>query len=115
VARLVKKKFPDAIKAFYLHDPSKPDKAPYGVLKGIYISLVEFIQGLTVGYMDYVISPSEYSSLLFKKKYPTFKGQNFIAPLLIPTKKFPPRITVSFFASWVARIKQPDMIRLLSW
>jgi glycosyltransferase involved in cell wall biosynthesis len=87
VARMVKKKFPDAIIALYLHDPYKPDKAPYGVLKGILISLVEFIQGLTVRYMDYVISPSEYSSFLFKKKYPSYKGTNFIAPLLVPDQK----------------------------
>jgi len=98
VARLVKKKFPDAIKAFYLHDPYKPDKAPYGVLKGIYISLVEFIQGLTVGYMDYVISPSGYSSLLFKKKYPNYKGQNIIAPLLIPDQKISLSISRKFFS-----------------
>lgn len=87
LARLVKKKFPDAINALYLHDPFKPDKSPYGLAKGIYVSLAEFIQGLTVKYMDYVISPSEYSSFLFKKKYPNFKGQNFIAPLLIPDQR----------------------------
>ncbi len=87
LARLVKKKFPDAIISFYLHDPYKPDKAPYGVVKGIYISLVEFIQGLTVGYMDYVISPSEYAALLFKKKYQKYKGQNFIASLLVPDQR----------------------------
>ena len=87
IARLVKKKFPDAVIALYLHEPYKPDKAPYGVLKGIYIYLVEFIQGLTLRYMDYVISPSEYSSLLFKRKYPNYKRQNFITPLLIPDQK----------------------------
>jgi len=98
MARLVKKKFPDAINAFYLHDSYKPDKTPYGILKGIYISLVEFIQGLTVKYMDYVISPSEYSSLLFKKKYPTYKGKNFIAPLLIPDQKNSLSISRKFFS-----------------
>lgn len=87
IAKLIKKRFPYAILSLYLHDPYKPDKSSYGLAKGIYISLAEFIQALTVKYMDYVISPSEYSSQLFHQRYPKFKGQNFIAPLLVPDKR----------------------------
>lgn len=84
IARLAKQKFPEVINALYLHDPYKVEKIPYGLLKAIYITFVEFIQGLTVKHMDHVISPSEYSSHLFKSKYPNFKGGNYIAPLLVP-------------------------------
>lgn len=86
IARLVKRNFPEAITALYLHDPYKPDKSSYGFKKSIYIKLVEVIQKLTVRYMDYVISPSEYSAHLYKKYYPEFNGKNYIAPLLIPDK-----------------------------
>lgn len=86
IARLIKRNFPEAITALYLHDPYKPDKSSYGFKKSIYIKLVEVIQKLTVRYMDYVISPSEYSSYLYKKYYPEFNGKNYIAPLLIPDK-----------------------------
>jgi len=84
VARLIKNSFPKAITVVYLHDPYKPDKSLYGVKKATYIKLVELVQRLTVKYMDYVISPSEYSSYLFRKYYPKFKGKNYIAPLLVP-------------------------------
>ena len=58
IAGLIKRNFPQAITALYLHDPYKPDKSPYGFKKSIYIKLVEVIQKRTVRYMDYVISPS---------------------------------------------------------
>lgn len=87
LARMIKDKFPDALLALYLHDPYKPDKSHYGLKKSLYMNIVEFIQGLTVKYMDYIISPSEYSSYLFKKKYPEFKEKNYVAPLLIPDQK----------------------------
>jgi glycosyltransferase involved in cell wall biosynthesis len=87
IARKVKNNFSEAMLALYLHDPYKPDKTPYGVLKATYIAFVEFIQGLTVKCMDYVISPSEYSSHLFKRKYPNFRGGNYIAPLSVPDQK----------------------------
>jgi len=87
LAHLIKKNFGFAILSLYLHDPYKPDKSPYGLAKGIYISLAEFIQGLTVKYMDYVISPSEYSAMLFRTKHLNFKGQNYIAPLLVPDQR----------------------------
>jgi glycosyltransferase involved in cell wall biosynthesis len=80
----IKKNFPNAILSLYLHDPYKPDKSYYGFKKGIYMNIAEFIQGLSIKYMDYVISPSEYSSELFKKRFPNFKGKNYIAPLLVP-------------------------------
>lgn len=84
ISRLIRKNFPQTQLALYLHDPYKPDKRPYGAAKGAYILAVEFIQGRTIQYMDYVISPSEYSSQLFRKRYPRFKGKNYIAPLLVP-------------------------------
>jgi len=87
LAYLIKRKFPDIILSLYLHDPYKPEKSPYGFKKGMYMKVVEIMQGWTVKYMDYVISPSEYSSDLFKKKYPNFRGKNFIAPLLVPDAK----------------------------
>ena len=52
IARLIKRNFPEAITALYLHDPYKPDKSSYGFKKGIYIKLVEVIQKLTVRCMD---------------------------------------------------------------
>jgi glycosyltransferase involved in cell wall biosynthesis len=87
LAKNLKKHFPNAVGALYLHDPHKPDKKPYGFLKSTYIRMAESVQSLTIKYMDYIISPSEYSSQLFRQRYPKFKGQNYIAPLLIPDKK----------------------------
>lgn len=87
IARFVKGNFPNAKIALYLHEPYKPDKKPYGIVKAAYITSAEFVQALTIKYMDYVISPSEYSSYLFKMKYPKFKGENHIAPLLLPDRK----------------------------
>ena len=84
VARLIKKRFAEAKLALYLHDPYKPDKREYGIVKMLYINFVEFIQRRTVTYMDYVISPSQYSSKLFIKHYPEFKGETYTAPLLVP-------------------------------
>ena len=84
IARSVKRNFVNVILSLYLHDPYKPNKSPYGLAKKAYIQIVEFVQGLTIKYMDYVISPSKYSSHLFRTKYPNFKGENYIAPLLVP-------------------------------
>jgi len=84
MAHLLKKEFPKVINSLYLHDPYKPDKTHYGLAKAAYISLVELIQKKTLHYMDYVISPSEYSSQILKDHYPEFKGKNYIAPLLVP-------------------------------
>ncbi|MFZ5908143.1 MAG: glycosyltransferase [Nitrospirota bacterium] len=84
LAYVIKKKIPKASLALYLHDPYKPDKSPYGVTKSAYIKIAEFVQGLTIRYMDYVISPSGYSSNLFKQRYPDFEGENHVAPLLVP-------------------------------
>ncbi len=88
IARMVKKRFSKAVIALYLHDPFKPDKTPYGKGKAAYIALVECIQKNTVRYVDHVISPSEYSSQLFKRHYPKFKGETHIAPLIVPDQGF---------------------------
>ncbi|MDI6701329.1 MAG: glycosyltransferase [bacterium] len=98
IARLIKKKYPEVKLALYLHDPYKPDKMLYGIAKAAYINLVEFIQGLTIKYMNYVISPSKYSSQLFKKRYPTFNGENHIAPLLVPDKRVSENKKRKFFS-----------------
>ena len=87
LAKYIKGHFPKTHIAVYLHDPCKPSKKEYGFVKGLYIRLVEIIQKLTVRYVDYVISPSEYSSQLFKKLCPRFMGKNYIAPLLVPDTK----------------------------
>lgn len=84
LARLIKQYFPSTLLCLYLHDPYKPDKSFYGFKKALYITIAELIQKLTVRFMDIVVSPSQYSLELFKRKYPNFKGNNFIAPLLIP-------------------------------
>lgn len=98
IARLVKKNFPNATLCLYLHDPHKPDKTPYGIAKKTYIQMVEFIQGMTIKYMDYVISPSEYSSQLFRNRYPGFKGKNHIAPLLVPDQRISENKKRRFFS-----------------
>ena len=90
IAKITKKEFPKTILSLYLHDPYKPDKSPYGLKKGLYIRIADCVQALTVKYMDIVISPSEYSATLFKKRFRNFKGKNYIAPLLIPDQKVNP-------------------------
>jgi len=87
IAKAINEEFTRTILILYLHDPYKPDKSPYGLKKGLYIRLAEYIQALTIKYMDVVISPSEYSATLFKKRFPNFKGKNYVAPLLVPDMK----------------------------
>jgi len=84
LSKSIKILHPNTVAILYLHDPYKPDKRPYGYYKRFYISLVEYIQGLTVKYIDYVVSPSEYSHELFEMKYPQYNKNSCIAPLLIP-------------------------------
>jgi len=84
IARFIRKCYRETNLALYLHDPYKADKNFYGKLKASYITLVELIQGITIKYMDSVISPSDYSAYLFRSRYPRFKGMNYIAPLLVP-------------------------------
>jgi glycosyltransferase involved in cell wall biosynthesis len=98
ISRLIKRKFPKAITALYLHDPYKPNKKPYGILKGTYITMVEFIQGLTVRYMDHIIFPSGYSAQLFRKRYPNFEGQTHVAPLLVPDQRVTAENERTFFS-----------------
>lgn len=87
IAKLVKRKFPQSIIVLYLHEPYVPDKKPYGRAKAAYITIAEFIQGLTIRYLEHVIFPSEYSFRLFKERYPRFKGKTHIAPLLVPDQR----------------------------
>lgn len=84
LARYLKSKYPNACVALYLHDPYKPDKSPYGAVKGAYYHAVEWIQGLTLRKMDVVISPSEYSAKLLVRYFPWYKNKRVLAPLLVP-------------------------------
>ncbi|MFX0132361.1 MAG: glycosyltransferase [Candidatus Hodarchaeota archaeon] len=97
IARLIKKNYSDVINSLHLHDPYKPNKMPYGIIKMAYFGFVELIQSLTVKYMDYVISPSKYSSILFRIKFPNFKGKNLIAPLLVPDQKITVKKNQKYF------------------
>ncbi|HOG10875.1 MAG TPA: glycosyltransferase [Smithella sp.] len=81
---LIKKYYPDSIISLYLHDPFKPDKSHYGMVKSFYIRIVDLVQSKTVKCCDYIISPSDYSAKLFNQRYPKFKGINIVAPLLVP-------------------------------
>lgn len=84
VVSLVRKLNPNIKMSLYLHEPYKLDKSYYGFKKSIYIMLIEFIQGMVVKHMDYVILPSQQAFSLFKMKYSDFKGEGFISPLCIP-------------------------------
>jgi len=67
-------------------------------MKSLYIRAVEVVQQLTVKYCDVVISPSVYSSSLFKTYYRGFKGKNLVAPLLIPDYKAQGNLKKEFFS-----------------
>ncbi|MGQ9847422.1 MAG: hypothetical protein ACUVQP_07990 [Bacteroidales bacterium] len=83
VAKWVREFRSDAVLCLYLHEPYNHVKNVYGFVRATYLRVVEVIQTLTIKYMHYIILPSENSLLLFKKRYPQFKGSIFIAPLLI--------------------------------
>lgn len=84
IGRFVKRELPGAVTALYLHDPHKPDLRNYGLRKSIFIRLVLHLQSQTIKHMDHIIVPSEYSLQLFKMRYPHYKGDTHIAPLMIP-------------------------------
>lgn len=82
----------------YLHDPFKSDKSYYSKVKIISILLAELIQKLTAKYVDYVISPSEYSYELFNKNYKFYRKNRFIAPLLIPDQIDQNHVSKKYFS-----------------
>jgi hypothetical protein len=98
IAKIVKKRFPEAKLSIYLHDAYKSDKKFYGMIGRFFFSIAELINNLTMKYVDCVISPSEHSSQLFKKRYPSLKEKNHIVPLLIPDQRVPENKKRVFFS-----------------
>jgi glycosyltransferase involved in cell wall biosynthesis len=85
LAKFLKIKFKNVITILYFHDPYKPDKSSYGLSKGLYISLAEFIVKRSLQFIDHVILASKYGYELFSKYYNNYWGGVHIAPLLVPS------------------------------
>lgn len=84
ILNYIKKRYKNIQTILYLHDPYKPDKKPYGVIRSFVITLIELMQKLSVTYLDHVIFPSEYSQKVFLDNYKLFNGVTHIAPLMVP-------------------------------
>jgi glycosyltransferase involved in cell wall biosynthesis len=80
IIRLVKSLYPDTQIISWLHEPYKDEKKVYGV-KAIVIYLIEFIQTISLPYIDIVIMHSHRAFHLFKRRYPKFKGLTKMVPL----------------------------------
>ncbi len=64
----------------WLHEPYKQDKLIYGS-KAIIFYLVEWLQTLSMPWIDDVIVHSEFAFQAFQKRYPNFKKPVHIIPL----------------------------------
>ena len=75
---------PAGIRTIYLHEPYKPDKHLYGNFGSLYFQIVDFCQAIALKYANAVILPSPYAVELFKIRFPAFRGNLHLAPLLLP-------------------------------
>lgn len=80
IIRLVKSLFPDTPIICWLHEPYKDEKKVYGV-KAIIIYLIEFIQTISLRYIDIVIMHSHRALRLFERRYRQFPGLKKMVPL----------------------------------
>ena len=105
LAGMVKRRFSRASVIVHLHDPFKPDKAPYGRKGAWRIRIVEFVQKLTAMQADHAVFPSEYSLALFRTHYKRFSGGTHVAPLLIPDRSDDP-VRPRIWFSMVGRMQR---------
>ncbi|MBI2321858.1 MAG: glycosyltransferase [Chloroflexi bacterium] len=86
VLRHLKAAFPRCVTALYVHEPYLPQKRPYGRKQGLYIGLLELMQGATLRYVDRVILPSAVAEQRFALRHPQFAGKRHYGPFTLPDR-----------------------------
>ncbi len=110
IAGLAKKFAPDGIRAVYLHEPARPEKAAYAWKGRLYFNIVEFCQRLVLESTTDVILGSPVAMELFEQHFPDYPGQKHYAPLLITD--CPSKVRKRRYFSMVGRFnfaKKPDI------
>lgn len=80
LARLVKKLSPETPVLAWLHEPYKDEKRVYGA-KGVALVLLEWLQGLSLGFLDAAIVHSPRGLRLLESGYPGYRGPRRLIPL----------------------------------
>lgn len=75
---------PDGLRAIYLHEPHVPDASSYGRRRALYIRVVDWVQAAALRRANCVILPSAHAQSLFSARYPHFRGEAHLAPILLP-------------------------------
>jgi glycosyltransferase involved in cell wall biosynthesis len=98
LARHVRRRFPGAIVAVYLHEPFMPEKSAFGPKREQLIRAIEALQAGVVRSADLLLAPSEYAVRKIRVRYPWYRGDVRVAPLLMPDRRQPGRSEPRFFS-----------------
>lgn len=86
LARDIRRRFPGALVAAYLHEPFMPDKAAFGPRRAVLMRAVEAMQAGLVKSANILLAPSDYAVRKIRVRYPWYRGPVRIAPLLVADK-----------------------------
>ena len=98
LARHVRRRFPGALVAAYLHEPFMPDKAAFGPKRALLIRTVEALQAGVVRSANLLLAPSAYAVRKIRVRYPWYRGDVRVAPLLMPDRFRPGASEPRFFS-----------------
>jgi glycosyltransferase involved in cell wall biosynthesis len=87
LARDVRRRYPDAVVAVYVHEPFMPDKAAFGSRRARLIKMIEATQAWAVRSAHVLLAPSDYAVRKIRVRYPWYRGDVRVTPLLIPDKR----------------------------
>lgn len=103
LARHIRRRFPEALVAAYLHEPFMPDKAAFGPRRALLMRAVETLQAGLVRSAHILLAPSGYAIQKIRVRFPWFRGPVRIAPLLV-ADKFRPGTRERRFLSMVGMV-----------
>ena len=86
IIKIADKFYPKIKKGIFVHEPYKINKSKLGIFKKVYFFILEFLQGTSCRYANYVILPSPYAIQLFNIRYSWYNKEIHYSPLMIPHK-----------------------------
>ncbi len=89
LARHIRRRFPKALVAAYLHEPFMPDKSAFGPRRAWLMRAVEALQAGLVRSAHVLLAPSGYAIQKIRVRYPRYGGPVRIAPLFVPDTSRP--------------------------
>jgi len=98
LARDIRRRYPRALVAAYLHEPFMPDKAAFGPRRALLMRGVEALQAGLVRSANVLLAPSDYAARKIRVRYPWYRGQVRAAPLLVADRSGPPDTERRFFS-----------------